>query len=69
MSNKHRETRAGRTIQPLFATANLMMTTPTPSIEILAQENLLQKHKERVENRPPSDQLIKMCSDGIPENS
>ena len=47
----------------LFAPANLLMTTHTPSIEILAQENLLQKHKERVENLPQSDQLIKMCID------
>ena len=31
---------------PLFAPADLMIKTPTPSIEIPAQENLLQKHKE-----------------------
>ena len=30
---------------PLFAPADLLITTPTPSIEIPAQENLLQKHK------------------------
>ena len=30
---------------PLFAPADLMTMTPTPSIEIPAQENLLQKHK------------------------
>ena len=30
---------------PFFAPANLIMT-PTPSIEIPAQENLLQKHKK-----------------------
>ena len=29
------------------------------SIEILAKENLLQKHKERVENLPQPDNLIK----------
>ena len=53
---------AGRS-NPLFAPASLLMTTPTLSIEILAQENLLQKHKERVENLPQSDQLIKICID------
>ena len=40
-----------------------MVTTPTPSIEILAQENLLQKHKERVEKLPQPDRLIKICID------
>ena len=48
---------------PFFAPANLLIMTPTPSIEILAQENLLQKHKERVENFPQPDQLIKVCTD------
>ena len=42
---------------PLFEPARLFMTTPTPSIEILAQENLLQKHKERVEKLPQPDRL------------
>ena len=37
--------------------------TPTSSIEILAQENLLQKHKERVGNLSQQDPLIKVCSD------
>ena len=32
-----------RQSDPLFEPANLLITTPTPSIEILAQENLLQK--------------------------
>ena len=36
---------------------------PTPSIAIPAQENLLQKHKERVEKLPQPDQLIKICTD------
>ena len=31
---------------PLFAPADLLIMTPTPSIEIPAQENLLQKHIE-----------------------
>ena len=37
--------------EPLFAPEKLLIMTPTPSIEIPAQENLLQKHKELVENR------------------
>ena len=36
--------------------------TPTPSIEIPAQENLLQKYKERVERLPQQDRLIKICT-------
>ena len=48
---------------PLFAPADLLIMTPTPSIEILAQENLLQKHKERVEKLPQPDRLIKICTD------
>ena len=48
---------------PLFAPANLLITTPTPSIEILAQENLLQKHKERGERLSQHDRLIKICTD------
>ena len=47
----------------LFAPADSLIMTPTPSIEILAQENLLQKHKERVEKLPQPDQLIKVCTD------
>ena len=48
---------------PLFAPANLLIMTPTPSIEIPAQENPLQKHKEQVEKLPQPDQLIKICID------
>ena len=48
---------------PHFAPADLLVTTPTPSIEIPAQENLLQKHKERVEKLPQPDQLKKICTD------
>ena len=40
-----------------------LVTTPTSSIEILAQENLLQKHKERVEKLPQPDRLINICTD------
>ena len=47
-------TRTGRLVvaeqsDPLFAPADILIMTPTPSVEIPAQENLLQKHKERVE--------------------
>ena len=39
------------------------MTTPAPSIEIPAQENLLQKHKERVERLSQQNRVIKFCTD------
>ena len=37
--------------------------TPISSVEIRAQEILVQKHKERVENLPQPDQLRKICND------
>ena len=52
-----------RQSDPLFAPANLLIMTPRPSIEIPAQENLLQKHKERVEKLSQPDRLIKICTD------
>ena len=63
-----RQTRTGRPVlagqsDPLFAPANLLIMTPTPSIEIPAQVNLVQKHKERVERLPQQDRLIKICTD------
>ena len=48
---------------PLFAPADLLIMTPRPSAEIPAQENLLQKHKERVEKLPQPDRLLKICTD------
>ena len=55
---------------PLFEPARLLMTPPTPSIEIPAQEYLLQKYKERVERLSQQDRVIKICTDcRIPENS
>ena len=48
---------------PHFAPSDLLITTPTPSSEIPAQEHLLQKHKERVEKLPQPDRLIKICTD------
>ena len=52
----------------LFAPAKLLIMTPTPSIEILAQENLLQKYKEREERLPQQDQLTRNVGfEGIPK--
>ena len=48
---------------PLFAPANLLITTPTRSTEVPAQENLLHKYKERVERLPQQDRLSKFCMD------
>ena len=47
----------------LFAPADLLITTPTSSIEIPAQENPLQKHKERVERLSQQNRVIKICTD------
>ena len=45
---------------PLFAPARLLMTTPTPSIEVPAQEFFfLQKYKERVERLSQQNRVIK----------
>ena len=62
------QTRTGRPVvpeqsDPLFAPADLLIMTPTPSIEIPVQNNLLQKYKERVEKLPQPDRLIKICTD------
>ena len=43
--------------------ANSLITTPTPSTEVPAQEDLLQKYKERVERLSQQDRLIKICID------
>ena len=40
-----------------------LVTTPTLSLEIPAEENLLQKHTERVERLSQHDRLIKICID------
>ena len=50
-------------LDPLFAPANLLIMTRKLSMEILAQENLLQKYKERVERLPQPGRLIKICTD------
>ena len=53
------QTKTGRLVAEqsdlLSAPPDLLVTTPTPSIEILAQENLLQKHKKRLEKLPQQD--------------
>ena len=48
------QARTGRPVlggqyDPLIEPASLLMTTPTSSTEVPAQEDLLQKYKERVE--------------------
>ena len=48
---------------PLFEPASLLMTTHTPSTEVPAQEDLLQKYKERVERLSQQDRVIKICTD------
>ena len=47
---------------PLFEPASLLMTTPTPSTEVTAQEDLLQKYKERVERLSQQNRVIKICT-------
>ena len=46
---------------PLFEPASLLMTTLALSTEDSAQENLLQKYKERVERLSQHDRLVKIC--------
>ena len=48
---------------PHFEPAVVLVTTPAPSIETPAQENLLQKHKERVEKLPQPYRFINICTD------
>ena len=47
---------------PLFEPASLM-TTPTPSTEVPAQEDVLQKYKERVKKLSQQNRVIKICTD------
>ena len=48
---------------PLFEPASLLMTTPTPSTEVPAQEDLLQEHQERVKRLSQQNRVIKICTD------
>ena len=62
------QTRTGRPVMvgqsdPLFEPAKFLITTPTPSTEVPAQEDLLQKYKERVERLSQQDRLMKICND------
>ena len=48
---------------PLFEPARLLMKTPTPSTEDPVQEDLFQKHQERVERLSQQNRVIKICTD------
>ena len=48
---------------PLFEPARLLMTTPTPSTEVPAQENILQKYRERPERLSQQHRVINICTD------
>ena len=48
---------------PLFEPESLLITTPTPSTEDPAQEDLLQKYQERVERLSQQNRVIKICTD------
>ena len=61
-TRKERPVVAGQS-DPLFEPAKLLIMTPRPSIEISAQENSLQKYKERVERLAQPDRLKKKCTD------
>ena len=48
---------------PLFVPTSLLMKTPTPSTDDPAQEDLLQKYRERVERQSQQNRVIKFCTD------
>ena len=48
---------------PSFEPASLLTKTPTTSTDDPAQENLLQKYKERVERLSQQKRVIKICTD------
>ena len=52
-----------RQSDPLFEPASLLTKTPTPSTNDPAQEDLLQKYKERVESLSQQNRVIKICTD------
>ena len=49
---------------PLFESAKLLTMTPKLSIEIFAQEDLLQKYQERAERLSQQNRAIKFCIGG-----
>ena len=62
------QARTGRLVlaeqsDPLFEPASLLMKTPTPSTEELAQEDLLQKYQERVDKLSQQNRASKFCTD------
>ena len=62
------QTRTGRLVvaeqsDPLFVPTSLLMTTPTPSAGVPAQEDILQKYKERVERLSQQNRVMKICTD------
>ena len=52
-----------RQSDPLFVPTSSLMKTSTPSTDDPAQEDLLQKYKERVERLSQQNRVIKICSD------
>ena len=62
------QARTGRPVlagqsDPLFEPVRLLMTTPIPSTEVPAQEDLVQKYKEQVARLSQQNQLLKICTD------
>ena len=67
MKNKACHVRTGRLVlagqsDPSFVPTSLLMKTPTPSTEDLAQD-LLQKYKEQVERLSQQNRVSKFCTD------
>ena len=48
---------------PLYVPTSSLVKTPAPSTDNPAQEDLLQKHQERVERLSQQNRVIKFCSD------
>ena len=48
---------------PLFVPTSSLMKTPTPSTDDPAQEDLLQKYRERVERLSEQNRVKKICTD------
>ena len=66
--NKSCHVRTGRLVlvgqsDPLFVPSSSLMKTPTPSTDYPAQEDLLQKYRERVERLSQQNRVIKFCTD------
>ena len=62
------QARTGRPVMageadPLFKPARLLLTTPAPSTEDAAQEDLLQKYQERVDKLSQQNRVIEFCAD------